>query len=474
MRPLASTHAELGGVIVIVDDDVAVRRAVARMLAREGHDVSQASSGTEALDIVRTRQIDVLITDIQMPDMTGVDLLQTTRREDPNLPVLLMTGDPGIDTAMKAVEYGATEYLTKPLDERRLLASVARAIKAHRDARVHRQLLDSVTREKAAVSRRSPDGALIVDTVLANRYRIVRALGSGGMGTVYEAEREDLAGIRVAIKVLHATLAKRADAVRRFRREAELLAALHHPSIVHVIDFVSLPDETFIVMELLRGVSLTEVIREDPPKTESRAAFIIAQILSALDAAHAAKIVHRDLKPDNVLLTTVAHISDVVKVLDFGIAKLVGDSEASTLTQTGAVLGTPAYLAPEYARGDGPSALGDIYAVGCVLYEMLTKRAPFAGASYNALLFAILDKTPDPIESLRGGVSADFSAIVMRALAKDPAKRFQSAREMADALGPWLPPEVRRLPATALAPIESAPTEMLDSHRGARRPQNLR
>ncbi len=468
-KPAPIEHSEPGGVIMVVDDDDIVRRAIARVLSRDGHEALQASNGKTALEILRARRVDVVLSDIHMPDMNGVDLLQAVRAEHSEVPVVLMTAAPGIDTAMKAIEHGVTEYLTKPLDETRLLSSVARALKAHRDARAQKELLDSVVREKAAQSsQRTPDGALVLGTMLANRYRIVRMLGAGGMGAVYEAERQDLAGLRVAIKVLHTTLAKRADSVRRFRREAELLASIHHPNIVHVIDFVSSPDETFIVMEVLQGASLTTVIQRDPPFSERRTAIIGAQALSALQAAHAANIVHRDLKPDNVFLTTVAHISDVVKVLDFGIAKLVSGDQEATLTQTGTVLGTPAYLAPEYARGEKPTVAGDIYAAGCVLYEMLSKRGPFVGANYNAVLFAILDKLPEPISSLRPDISPEMAAIVMRALEKDPAARFRSAREMADALVPWLPSEVRAYAATTMAPpLESAPTEVPESESAA-------
>ncbi|MGH7330263.1 MAG: response regulator, partial [Polyangiaceae bacterium] len=178
-----ATRADPGGIVLIVDDDGILRRALARFLARDGHEPVQAASGKEALDILGARRIDVMLSDIHMPDMNGVDLLKTVRAAHPEIPVVLMTGAPAIDTAMKAVEYGAIEYLTKPLDETRLLGSVGRALKVHRDARAQRELLDSVVREKAAsASQRTPDGALVLGTVLANRYRILRVLGAGGMG----------------------------------------------------------------------------------------------------------------------------------------------------------------------------------------------------------------------------------------------------------------------------------------------------
>ncbi len=274
-----------------------------------------------------------------------------------------------------------------------------------------------------------------------------------------------LANLRVALKVLHPKLLDRADVVARFRREAELVAKIRNPNIVSVIDFVAVPDgPTFIVMELLAGSTLERAIQGDPPLSERRVAFIASQILDALDAAHSAEIVHRDLKPENVFLTTMSKIPDVVKLLDFGIAKVLSEDAAPKLTQTGTVLGTPAYMAPEYARGEPASPLGDLYALGCVIYEALTKKTPYEAANYNALLFAIQGKAPTPIVAHRADVSAEMIAIVSRAMAKDPADRFPSARAMRDALEPWLAGAPAPRAWSSAPPIGSAPTEELPAN----------
>ncbi|HEX7665248.1 MAG TPA: protein kinase, partial [Polyangiaceae bacterium] len=371
----------------------------------------------------------------------------------------------GMSTAQRAVEHGAFDYLTKPLDPERFETSIARAVVAHRAAVAKRHALDSGVRAKAIRSGgRSLEGReqLAPGEILAGRYRILGTLGAGGMGTVYAAERQDLARMPVALKVLHPELAKRKDATLRFRREAEVVASLHHPNIVNVLDFESIEDDvTFLVMELLRGDTLSAAIAHDPPFSAERASFIVAQVLSALAAAHATRIVHRDLKPDNVYLTTMSNIGDLVKVLDFGIAKLQTEPIDTKLTQTGTILGTPAYMAPEYARGEAAGVLGDIYAVGCVLYEMLAKEPPFTGANYNALIFAILDKAPKPLAELRPDLPPELVAIVETAMAKDPKDRFQSADAMQEALTPWLPPpSIPSMRPIDSRRIENAPTEV--------------
>jgi DNA-binding response OmpR family regulator len=427
------------GCILVVDDEDALRRAVTRRLRAEGYAVVEADHGAAALDELEAHAVDVVLSDITMPDMDGVELLRRVREAKPDVPVLLMTGEPHLETAVKAIEYGAFEYIAKPFDLTKLCASVARASREHRAAVARRHALDSAVRSKSSGPRSVAASAQIAEgTLLADKYRVVRLLGSGGMGTVYEAVREDLARMPVAIKVLHAKLAGRPELLKRFRREAELIATVHHPNIVTIVDFV-LDDAgpSFLVMELLEGFTLAQAIAKEA-FSERRCAFVVSQMLDALAAAHAANIIHRDLKPENVFLTRVANISDVVKLLDFGIAKVVSDDATTKLTDTGTVLGTPAYMAPEYARGEKSDARGDIYSIGCVMYEALAKRQPFVAANYNALLFALQDKEPDDLRSLRPDVTVEMSNVIRRAMSKNPDDRFPSARSMREALAPWV------------------------------------
>jgi serine/threonine protein kinase len=275
------------------------------------------------------------------------------------------------------------------------------------------------------------------------------------MGTVYEAVQENL-GRRVAVKLLDERLSYEREQLERFRREAEIVAALGHPNIVQVTDFQYSEDlgkQPFLVMELLRGESFGSLIAREGSLPGARVAFIAAQMLSALAAAHRANVVHRDVKPDNVFLLADAAIPDTVKVLDFGIAKLASTDQAK-LTGTGAMLGTPAFMAPEQARGaDDVDARADIYAVGATMYQALTGKMPFEASSVPALLFAIVERTPPPLRDQRPDLPMDLVAVVERAMAKKREDRFPNADAMRAALAPW-----SGLPASNPSPAVLQPT----------------
>jgi serine/threonine-protein kinase len=287
-----------------------------------------------------------------------------------------------------------------------------------------------------------------VGSLLGGRYRLLRKLGEGGMGTVYVGVQEPL-GRKVAVKVLLPVLARDATLVARFQREAELAASLGHPNIVQVTDFGVDDGAAFLVMDLLEGESLGAVIEREAPMSAERVRFIAAQILSALEAAHARDVVHRDLKPDNVFLTSVSGVADLVKLLDFGIARLVEDADQK-MTATGQVLGTPAYMSPEQARGRPVDARSDLYAVGVVMYEALSGRMPVTGSNYHELMFAIVDQVPTPLTELVPGLDPELVAVVDRAMNKETHARYASAAEMRaalDALGPLSARSPSRVPS---------------------------
>jgi serine/threonine-protein kinase len=293
----------------------------------------------------------------------------------------------------------------------------------------------------------------LIGALVGGRYRVMRLLGRGGMGAVYEATQESL-GRRVAVKILLPHLAERADAVMRFQREAQAAGQLGHANIVQTTDFGRSEDGSlFLVMDYLEGRSLADALQAQSPFEPGRAAFIAWQVLEALEVAHGAGIVHRDLKPDNVFLTQVSGMRDVVKLLDFGIAKLVDTGGDPALTATGAILGTPAYMSPEQARGAPVDARTDLYSVGVMLYEMLSGRWPVDAENYNAMIVAILTETPAPLFALRPGLDPGLVAVVEQAMAKDVNARYQSAQAMADALEPFVRESgvVRSEPALAVA-----------------------
>ena len=431
----------LPGRVLLVDDQLDLRRLLERTLAKAGHEVVTASNGREAIALARQSRFDLVISDVRMPDLGGVELLERLHAEDADLPIVLVSGSPDLDTAMKAVQYGAFEYLVKPVAFEKLRDSTARAIELRRKRDQEKEALDqyrSGERQRARLGageeRESWTGEL-----LGGRYRIGRLLGAGGMGAVYEATREDLGQMRVAVKVLHASLAADETLLARFRREAETVGSINHPNIVHILDFQAEPNEpAILVMELLDGVSLRHELARHGRFPEARTVFIASQLLAALAAVHRAQVIHRDIKPDNIVLTSVAGLGDIVKVLDFGVAKVLNRSPGETLTQVGMVLGTPTYMAPEHARGAAIDIRSDLYSVAAIMYELLAGYAPFVGDNYNALLFAIQQGKPTPLDEARPDVDPALIQVVMRAMAADANLRFQTAEDMAEALTPWL------------------------------------
>ncbi len=259
--------------------------------------------------------------------------------------------------------------------------------------------------------------------ILAERYELLEVLGRGGMGVVHRARDRELDRV-VAVKLLPPASAQDPVAVARFEREALAAAALAHPNIVAVFDAGVDGDTRFIVMECVGGRSLDAVLRECGALGAEQAAAVVAQIAGALAAAHRAGIVHRDIKPGNVMVDQTG----AVKVLDFGIVRLEG---GVTLTQTATVLGSAFYLAPELAHGAEADARSDLYALGCLLYELLTGRPPFTGELPAAILSQHISAAPRPPDELDPAVPAALSELVLRLLAKDPGRRPGDAAEVA-------------------------------------------
>jgi serine/threonine-protein kinase len=261
----------------------------------------------------------------------------------------------------------------------------------------------------------------LINTLFDGRYRIVRKLGMGGMANVYLAEDEVL-GRRVAIKILNDRHAGDDQFVERFRREAKNAASLSHPNIVSIYDRGEAEGTYYIAMEYLDGRSLKELIVARGPAPIHLAVDYARQILAALRFAHRHGIVHRDIKPHNVLVDGEGRL----KVTDFGIAR----AGASQMTEAGSIIGTAQYLSPEQAKGASVDQTSDLYSVGVVLYELLTGVVPFSGDTPVEIAMKHLSTVPEPPSAKRADVPRDLDMVVMRALAKDPSERYQSAEEM--------------------------------------------
>jgi eukaryotic-like serine/threonine-protein kinase len=265
---------------------------------------------------------------------------------------------------------------------------------------------------------------------LADRYELGEILGFGGMSEVHLA-RDVRLHRDVAVKVLRADLARDPGCYLRFRREAQNAAALNHTAIVAVYDTGQAETATgplpYIVMEYVDGVTLRDVVHNDGPMEPAHAIEVIADACQALDFSHQHGIIHRDVKPANIMISTAG----AVKVMDFGIARTLADTTGGKrLTQTAAVIGTAAYLSPEQASGETVDPRSDVYSLGCVLYEIITGVPPFVGDSPVAVAYQHVRKDPTPPSQRRDSISPELDAVVLKALAKNPENRYQSAAEM--------------------------------------------
>jgi serine/threonine protein kinase len=298
----------------------------------------------------------------------------------------------------------------------------------------------------------------MIGKTIAGRYRIISKLGEGGMGAVYRGEQTSLKRA-VAIKLLRPELSGNQMILRRFNAEAEAVAKLSHPNTVIVYDFGQDTDGSlFIAMEFIEGKSLRTAIGREGPFPPARAIAIALQVAASLTDAHAHSIVHRDLKPDNVMLQERGRQKDIVRVLDFGIAKLRDDNRATqqAMTQAGDMLGTPQYMAPEQIKGESIDGRTDVYALGCMIYEMVTARLPYEAPTIMAMLSKHLMETPVPPSQRRPDLAIPpaIDQLVLGAMAKDPRDRpptMEVFSEMLAGILQQLPQDPNR--SSGLSPI---------------------
>lgn len=298
----------------------------------------------------------------------------------------------------------------------------------------------------------------LVGTVLADRYRIIAEIGEGGMGRVYRAEQIVLGG-QLAIKVLNETYGRRGEIRKRFLKEAQAASQLNHENVVKIFDFGETPQgSVFFAMELLEGRDLGEFMQAQGRVGWPEAKLIVAQICRALIEAHDRGIVHRDIKPGNCFLEQRSDGSLHVKLLDFGIAKTL-ESDDSTLTEVGTVLGTASYMAPEQAKGIEVDTRADIYAVGVILFQLLTGRVPFTGENVMSVIFQVTTQpVPRPSQTAPdANITRAMEAVIMRALEKEPARRFSSMKALLAALSKVDSSGARRSLRSRRASSEQAP-----------------
>lgn len=342
------------------------------------------------------------------------------------------------DESRAALAHGTAELAPPPskTDVPALLADPVDFVD-ERDERTKVDVQRSRRTAQRVPKRGAPadEGEAMLGATLGS-YRLLAQLGRGGMGYVYRAEHVHL-GREVALKLLRSDYAKRKDAVARFFQEARTVNRVRHRNIVDVTDLVELEDgTTFIIMELLTGVSLSDWARQ--PLEVPRVLSVLAQICDGLAAAHSVHVVHRDLKPDNVIITRDDEGLEQVKLLDFGVAKLIHreDDDVAVETAAGSVVGTPAYMSPEQAGGLAIDGRSDIYSLGAIMYELFCGQPMFRGRSFGEFVRKHLTEQPPPPRATPRGSRLDprLEAIILRAIQKDPDRRYQSILELRDAM----------------------------------------
>ncbi len=453
--------------ILVVDDDELNRDMLSRRLERKEYRVLVASDGSEALEMAGRELLDLVILDIMMPGMSGLEVLKTLRqtRSATELPVIMASAKGESHDVVNALELGANDYATKPLDFPVLLARIEAQLRlkvpfeSEKAADSTGADMGTILLEPGAAKPDEDDAKkpeLVLDkartaseaagpvagTILAEKYRLEEEIGSGNFGTVYKATHLGL-NLHVAVKVLQTSLGTTMEDLARFQREGMSACRVKHPNAVSVLDFgVTATGVSYLVMELLEGRSLADEIEESGKLSPHRCMDIIEPVCAALEEAHSVGLLHRDLKPANIFLHHERG-KEIIKVVDFGTAKFRDDASANNLTLQGTVIGTPAYLAPERLANRPYDGRSDVYSLGVMLYQMLCGKVPFEATDGNPMTVAMMHMN-DAAKSLAGeipDVTEAVDKVVAMALEKDPGKRLlpgELVERLREAVGPDL------------------------------------
>lgn len=415
--------------LLVVDDDGTNRDILMRRLKRAGYVVTAAENGAKALELIDSQKFQLVLLDILMPGLSGIEVLQAVRIKYSltELPIIMATAVDDTEEVVKALDLGANDYVIKPFDFPIVLARIKTHLKMGR-ATPRTALFNTVSVDTAAPQ-------LLVGEIIDKKYKLESVIGIGGFGAVFQAEHLSLHQT-VAVKILQTSLLTTSQDIMRFRREAVAACRVKHKNAVRVMDIDSTSwGSPYLVMEMLHGDTLAELLRLTGSLSTKRSLELLIPVADLLTEVHAEGIVHRDLKPSNIFLHR-ENGEEIVKVVDFGLAKAIDKSlDSAKLTGTGELLGTPAYMAPERLRNKSYDGKADMYSVGIMLYEMISGEVPFISREGDKMAVAMMQISEDPIplRALRPDTPLEMEDIVSRLLQKNPEHR-PSAEETLEAL----------------------------------------
>lgn len=409
--------------ILVVDDAPDLRDNVVVLLRLDKHAVDEAERASDAVELIKKSEYDLLVLDWELPDMSGVDLCRQYRENGGLGGVLIVSGRSSAVDKADALDAGADDYVTKPYSVRELRSRVNALLRRTSGAAGARRTDQSLS--KPVINSYSGQ-------ILSDRYQIHEMLGKGGMGVVYRAEHVHLKR-PVAVKILNKNNVIDERDIKRFKAEAQITSRLSHPSLVQVYDFGFTDDDSpFIVMEYLQGKTLAEILKDAGRIYYPTAICICGSLCDALAHAHANKLVHRDIKPSNVMISGSPQ-NPTVKLLDLGLSKLLmPTAENEELTIRGEIFGSPLYMSPEQWLTRPIDERADMYSMGCLLFEALTGEVPFKGAGFMDTGFKHMNEFPRLLREIcpEANIPRQLEEITLKLLAKNPDHRVQSMVEL--------------------------------------------
>jgi serine/threonine-protein kinase len=421
--------------VLVVDDDPGVRDVVSRSLESFGYECKTACDGAEALRCLESHRSDLVITDLEMPRMRGLELIERLRAEDSQTPVIIMTAFADFEFAREALRLRVSDYLVKPFDN---LAEVQAAARRAIETRTSRSGPDTLAweldrrlcgprGEEETASRPALDEGGVPKVV--GGVRIMEKLGEGHTGVVYKGV-QSLVGRFVAVKLLRPSLAVDSEFVARFLREARIAARLDHTNIVRGIDAGIDSGVHYMVMEFVEGESVADMLDREGAFPEKKGLDVAVQVAHALEHARVVGLVHRDVTPSNILVTR----EGVAKLADLGTARPT-HSDSPALTAAGIAVGTPFYMSPEQATArKNLDSRTDIYGLGATLYHMIVGEPPFIGPTPAAVLTMHLRDRAVPAHRKSRQVSLEASSVIGKMMRKEPAARYADPLQLAEDL----------------------------------------